>query len=63
MYHVIVLSALGEVICRQNKMQMWIAQHRCEQTTVSSRGTTISAAFKERAQAEAFAAAFSGRLM
>jgi hypothetical protein len=63
MYHVVVLSALNEVIGRVSAMQIWIALHRCEKATVSSRGSTISAEFEEHAQAEAFAEAFSGRLM
>jgi len=63
MYHVVMLSALDEVIARANAMEMWIVRHRFEQATVSSRGTTISAEFKELAQAEIFAEAFSGHLM
>jgi hypothetical protein len=63
MYYVVVLSALGEIIGRARVMETWIAQHRCEQATVSSRGSTISAEFKQRAQAEAFAEKFSGCLM
>lgn len=63
MHHVVMLSAPDEVIDRVNVMQMWISQRHYNQAIVSCRGTTIDAEFKERAQAVAFAAAFSGRLM
>lgn len=63
MYHVVMLSASNEIIDRVNMMHLWITQYRCEQATVSCRGTTINAEFKERAQAKAFAEAFSARFI
>jgi hypothetical protein len=63
MHHVVVLSAPDEIIDRVNAMHFWITQRHYVQAVVSSRGTTINAEFRERAQAEAFASAFLGRLM
>ena len=63
MYHVVVLSAQEDMIGRMKTMRQWIVQNHYELPTISSRGTTIDVEFRVRAQADAFAAAFSGRLM